>query len=833
MNIVRELRALNNRSTQRSAFHSQFTLKSSQSLRAALLALFAVLNPAVAFADPFEVLFDFPTIAGETPVSSRVALASNGRFYGFAEFDPYTMSPMPYSVAKDGTEYRTLGMMNPMAGEVPFSQLVEGADGRLYGVAYGGGTSYPFGGTVFSIDPDGWNINVLHRFLGGEGVSPAAGLIRGADGVFYGTTKEGGLHGAGTVFAIGGDGTGYTVLRHLNSSTDGAHPMTRLMQGVDGRLYGTTYDGGPNGRGTLFALDTDGTDFSVIYDFVSLLGPNSGVVQGYDGRLYGTCRSGTYTKGTIYAIGTDGTGVTVLRHFNRPTDGGFGDIVLGPTRGMGDLVVGHDGRLFGNLPSGGANGGGTAYAIQPDGTGFKVLHAFGAGGDSGHPIGGLVQDGEGRLYGVTSSGGANDCGTLFAIDPIPDLAPWIDSPLIAGASYGRAFSYTITATRSPTEFDALNLPTGLSVDNTTGVISGAPLQTGVFAVTLAASNAFDTGYADLQLWVNRASAAVYIADTTFEFDGSPKSVTVTTTPSDLLTLVTYDGNSAPPSAVGSYEVVATIDEPNYYGTASATLTILPAGQPKIIQQPQDQTVTAGKNVTFSVGVSSPTSVNYQWLKDGVTISGATAATLRINKVKAVNAGVYSVVVTNAVGTVTSAGAALTVTAPPAITVQPVSATASPGESLTFTVAAAGSGPLSYQWRKNGTPISGATSATLILANIQTGDAGGYDVVVSNAYGSITSSTATLSVVVAAAPVITQQPRSVTVKAGRNVTFSVFVSSPSPVTYQWFKDGETLASATSSTLQLPKVTTAASGAYIVVVTNSSASVTSEPAILTVK
>ncbi|HUG13000.1 MAG TPA: immunoglobulin domain-containing protein, partial [Opitutaceae bacterium] len=154
-------------------------------------------------------------------------------------------------------------------------------------------------------------------------------------------------------------------------------------------------------------------------------------------------------------------------------------------------------------------------------------------------------------------------------------------------------------------------------------------------------------------------------------------------------------------------------------------------------------------------------------------------------------------------------------------------------NVTFAVAATGAGPLAFQWRKGGVAIPGATTATLAIASVQSADAGNYDVVVSNAFGTAVSNTATLSVVEASVPVITQQPQSVTVKVNRNATFSVSVSSTSPVTYQWFKDNTSISGATSSTLKLTKVKSSDAGIYHVRISNASGSAISDDAVLTVQ
>src|SRR5207244_3232261 len=145
-----------------------------------------------------------------------------------------------------------------------------------------------------------------------------------------------------------------------------------------------------------------------------------------------------------------------------------------------------------------------------------------------------------------------------------------------------------------------------------------------------------------------------------------------------------------------------------------------------------RTNNAGTTATFIV-TASGTAPTYQWKKNGVNlsnggnVSGATTATLTLTGVSQTDAASYTVGITNAAGGVLSSAASLTVIDPPSTTTQPSSRTNNAGTTATFTVTASGTGPLSYQWRFNGTDISAATSGSLMLGNVQAEDAGDYSV----------------------------------------------------------------------------------------------------------
>lgn len=175
-----------------------------------------------------------------------------------------------------------------------------GADGNLYGVSeYGGDYGY---GNVFQLRPGGgWT--VLYSFMGDyDGAYPYVGLVQGADGRFYGTTYCGGDYGCGVVFRVGADAT-FERLYSFMDGSDGAYPYGRLLQGKDGRFYGTACSGN-HGLGTIFSVGTEGS-FAVVHAFNLLQGasPCSGLAAGPDGSFYGmTYYGGTSNLGTIFHV---------------------------------------------------------------------------------------------------------------------------------------------------------------------------------------------------------------------------------------------------------------------------------------------------------------------------------------------------------------------------------------------------------------------------------------------------------------------------------------------------------------------------------------------------
>src|SRR5215469_3694301 len=271
----------------------------------------------------------------------------------------------------------------------------------------------------------------------------------------------------------------------------------------------------------------------------------------------------------------------------------------------------------------------------------------------------------------------------------------------------------------------------------------------------------------------------------------------------------------------------------------ASLRIRRRVGPSITTQPANQTVSTGQTATFSVIAAGTAPLTYQWNKNGAAISGATSSSYSTPPTTISDNGAqFTVTVSNAAGSVTSVAATLTVnavTVPPSITTQPASQTVTAGQTATFTVIASGTGPLSYQWQKNGANIGGATSSSYTTSATATSDSGStFVVVVTNTAGSVTSSAVSLTVNPATvAPSITTQPVSQTVTAGQTGSFSVTATGTSPLGYQWSKNGTAISAATAATYTTPATTTTDNGAqFTVAVSNSAGSVTSSVATLTV-
>jgi hypothetical protein len=314
-------------------------------------------------------------------------------------------------------------------------------------------------------------------------------------------------------------------------------------------------------------------------------------------------------------------------------------------------------------------------------------------------------------------------------------------------------------------------------------------------------------------------------------------------------------NSVGTNNIGSYFVTVS----NTVGTVTSsvvTLILVDAGSPVITTNPAGKTVNIGSNVTFTAAALGAAPLNYQWWltqtnfgETNVTsnpITDATNTTYTVNNAQAVDAGSYFVVVSNALGTATSANAILVVRVPPAITSDlPASITTNSGTTVRFTIGVTGTTPFTYKWRFNNTPIA-TNGNTLTLNNVTTNKSGTYFVVVTNSVGSVTSQVSTLTVFDSGngtPPIIVTNPASKTVNIGSNVVFSVGATGDAPLSYQWWlaqtNSGQTngpanpITDATNTSYTVNNAQPADAGSYFIVVTNLAGSATSSIAILTVR
>ncbi len=412
-----------------------------------------------ATAQSFKILHTFNSLnvasASNTKTNSDGAnplaglILSGDTLYGVAEHGGTNGAGTVFAVSAGATYFTTLHTFALAAennqedltnkdGALPLGNLTLSGT-TFYGTAEQGGTNGT--GTIFAINTNGMSFTNLYTFAAGSngfstgvftnstGSGPQSGLLL-LGNTLYGTAAEGGTNGAGTIFSITTNGTGFTILHTfalgaLNAAIiftnrDGRSPVGGLVLSGN-TLYGTTEIGGTNGDGTVFALNTNGMGFTTLHTFTDNDGINpwAGLTLSSN-TLYGTTiNGGDFGRGTIFAINTNGGGFTNLYFFAsliKSTNSDGADP-------WGGLVLSNN-VLYGVAAAGGNSDNGTVFAVNTNGMGFTNLHTFALGAlnaasiftnsDGVEPVGGLVLSGN-TLYGTTEFGGTNGNGTVFSL----------------------------------------------------------------------------------------------------------------------------------------------------------------------------------------------------------------------------------------------------------------------------------------------------------------------------------------------------------------------------------------------------------------------------------
>jgi uncharacterized repeat protein (TIGR03803 family) len=315
-----------------------------------------------------------------------------------------------YSMQSDGSNFVSLQSFSPRTLPQPQSGLIKGSDGRLYGMFSRGGTHNH--GAVVRLNADGSDMTLIYSFSRQNPGTSWGNIFQASDGDLYGMTRIGGPDAGGIIFKVKTDGSGYTTL-HVLRSVDGIMPMGGLTEASNGRLYGMTPAGGLFGSGTIFSLEKNGSDFNVIFRFGTGAPVNSGfnprgdLVQGTDGYFYGTLSGGGENgKGVVFKILPDGSDFTKIIDFDGATKGA--------TPGA-SLLIGSNGKIYGLTQSGGTHNQGALFVVDNDGANFARLFDFDGANTGGTTLCKLTEGTDGLLYGTANGGGANALGTVFKI----------------------------------------------------------------------------------------------------------------------------------------------------------------------------------------------------------------------------------------------------------------------------------------------------------------------------------------------------------------------------------------------------------------------------------
>lgn len=385
-------------------------------LSSALAATYTIMHTFGGANDGLQPYFGGPALSGSTLY---------GTTQGGGLIGPPNSFGVVYKINTDGTGYQILHHFIDQSpsgdGTVPQGGLTLSGS-TLYGCCKHSGTPYLEGkGTVFKINTDGSGYQIIHTFLGDNAQCNPIGAPVVLGSRVYGTNvSDQTLDLMGEIFALNTDGSEFKVLHVFTGKPDdGAKPYGSLTL-VGSRLYGMTrlggqygIDNGFSGNGVIFAIDTDGNNYQVLHHFAGYPtdGKNPyGSLTLVGSKLYGMTGNGGASDGpgVIFSINLDGSGYRVIFDFSS-TNGA----AAGP---YGSLTL-WEGKLYGMTSSGGSEVAGAIFRINPDGTGFQVLHSFMPSlGDGGLPMGNVTFAGS-RLFGWTYANGADNGGVLFSYQP--------------------------------------------------------------------------------------------------------------------------------------------------------------------------------------------------------------------------------------------------------------------------------------------------------------------------------------------------------------------------------------------------------------------------------
>ena len=299
-----------------------------------------------------------------------------------------------YNFNSDGSEFKIVKEFK-LESKNPLGRLNDFNDGYLYGT-----TSYKNsieGGEFFRMKSDGTEFSIIKKF---SGESPKS-VITSFNGKLYGTTAS---QNGCSIFSVNKDGTDYTAIYHFSNTC----PHDGLLLASDNQFYGTTSSGGEFNNGTIFKFNPATSQFSTIYSFATWGGasPNGFLIEGNDGFLFGTTTSGygTPVGGSVFKIAKDGSSFTSLK--------GFADVSQGRDI-YGGLTKSEDGTLFGSFNYGGQFEWGGIFKLNPNGTGYQIIHHF-KDVDGKGPRDELFYS-NGYVYGATTQGGINELGAIYKL----------------------------------------------------------------------------------------------------------------------------------------------------------------------------------------------------------------------------------------------------------------------------------------------------------------------------------------------------------------------------------------------------------------------------------
>ncbi len=359
----------------------------------------------------FQKKYDFKPYSSSYHFNtfSELFLASNNRMYALTGGGEYNLGAIvEYNYLNDSLILH-YSFPNSLAGQFPGGNLMEASNGKLYGMTTQGGAS-PYNGVLFEFDTLTSTVTKKIDFNNGrDGQQPVASLFKASDGLLYGTTYSGGIHGKGTIFSIDPVTNIFTKKFDLNDSI--VFPRSSFVEYPQGILIGASCAGASTDSGTIFKYDIAANSLTVLHSFTRATGywPIQTPIIASDGKLYGvTASGGAYSYGVLYSLDLSTNIYTELYEFDI-TNGGYT---------QSGVMQASNGKIYGVTRYGGLTDEGVLFEFDPVLNLYTKKFDFGAGISGNAPTADLVEFTDGTLYGTTIRGGASNNGTIFQFNPL-------------------------------------------------------------------------------------------------------------------------------------------------------------------------------------------------------------------------------------------------------------------------------------------------------------------------------------------------------------------------------------------------------------------------------
>lgn len=358
----------------------------------------------------FTHVHDFDGSSGGGKPYGRLLQASDGLLYGLTSKGGtsdagiiFSFDPATYTFAKKKN-------ISNIGGENPRGEFIQAPDGFLYATTFNGGIEN--GGILFRYDPVSNDDAKLLDFYGEEfGANPGYAVTIVNDGTLFGVTDFYGEHYEGVLFQYDPSLGTYHKRFDFKDAPEGSNAEGDLLQASDGMVYGLTRNGGEYSDGTIFRIDPVSLNYEVVFSFdgeITGSSPDNGLIQTPDGLMYGSAYGGIHGFGVMFVFDPATLEFTVLHHFDETESGKFPN---------GNLLLASNGKLYGVAKSGGINAVGTLFEFDIESSTFTKLFDFKRLISGAYPRGSMTQAANGKIYGVTESGGSFEKGVLYAYNP--------------------------------------------------------------------------------------------------------------------------------------------------------------------------------------------------------------------------------------------------------------------------------------------------------------------------------------------------------------------------------------------------------------------------------